>query len=305
MYFLDNNFKTYYFKLNNDFKVNYQYISGKPKNIDKLLSPIVSKGKFSIFPISNEDNLTFATETNEYIYYLQLINDMKNKGMEELQHGKPLIHLTKESLFPLFYYYEIKSRDYINININVKINVHNENVVDNYPVSVYILDEDTLERKKAGEYVLFPPSFKGNYSGAFEISFLEINKKLEIYEQYLLIGVKNNLKHIYLDSFVVEILVKENEQNDKFFLPKNEYIIETFTDKNNTFREVNQYYIPNPEENISQAVIELSSNYDHTNVTFWDNIIYQYSNKAGFQKFTINKTNSRTIGNHKIKIQKK
>ena len=284
-FYLDNFSKKYFFSLNNDFKGNYQYISGKPGNINNYLSMIISKGKFSIFPILNNDNITIFTEHNEFIYYIQLIHDMGDKGIQELKQKRPLIHLSKEPIFPLFYYYKLKSKNYINININTK--VLNKSLTNKFPSSLYVLDADTFQRKKAGEYVQFPPAIRSNYSEAFEMSFLEVIKKLKKNEEYLLISVNTQIKKIRVDFFVVELLVKDYEQNNKFFLPMNEYIIESFNGTNNTMREINQYYLPKPEKNLNQAVIELSANYLETNINFRNDIIYNTFISGGFQKFII------------------
>ena len=119
------------------------------------------------------------------------------------------------------------------------------------------------------------------------MSFLEVIKKLKKNEEYLLISVNTQIKKIRVDFFVVELLVKDYEQNNKFFLPMNEYIIESFNGTNNTTREINQYYIPKPEKNLNQAVIELSANYPETNIIFRNDIIYNTFISGGFQKFII------------------
>jgi len=73
---------------------------------------------------------------------------MLNKGIEELKQGKPIIQMTKNPIFPLYYYYKIKNENYANININVKIDNNNISNKDNFYISGYIVDEDKIERKK-------------------------------------------------------------------------------------------------------------------------------------------------------------
>ena len=147
IYYIDNSNKTYYFKLKNDYIGNYQYISGDSEINENNLSSIGSKGKLTIFPVYNEYNMTFSTNASEFIYYIQLINNMLNKGIEELKQGKPIIQMTKNPIFPL-YYYKIKNENYANININVKIDNNNISNKDNFYISGYIVDEDKIERKK-------------------------------------------------------------------------------------------------------------------------------------------------------------
>ena len=147
IYYIDNSNKTYYFKLKNDYIGNYQYISGDSEINENNLSSIGFKGKLTIFPVYNEYNMTFSTNASEFIYYIQLINNMLNKGIEELKQGKPIIQMTKNPIFPL-YYYKIKNENYANININVKIDNNNISNKDNFYISGYIVDEDKIERKK-------------------------------------------------------------------------------------------------------------------------------------------------------------
>ena len=148
IYYIDNSNKTYYFKLKNDYIGNYQYISGDSEINENNLSSIGFKGKLTIFPVYNEYNMTFSTNASEFIYYIQLINKMLNKGIEELKQGKPIIQMTKNPIFPLYYYYKIKNENYANININVKIDNNNISNKDNFYISGYIVDEDKIERKK-------------------------------------------------------------------------------------------------------------------------------------------------------------
>ena len=93
IYYIDNSNKTYYFKLKNDNIGNYQYISGDSEINENKLSSIGFKGKLTIFPVYNEYNMTFSTNASEFIYYIQLINNMLNKGIEELKQGKPIIQI--------------------------------------------------------------------------------------------------------------------------------------------------------------------------------------------------------------------
>ena len=72
-------------------------------------------------------------------------------------------------------------------------------------------------------------------------------------------------------------------------------MIETIDGKNNITRNINQYYIPKPDGNISKVVIELSTKSDDIIINFNDDIENHKSIISGFIKFRITKCNSDII----------
>ena len=296
MFYLNNFNKTHPFNLKNSFSGNYQFIRGSSGIPNDKFSFINFKGRLISLHIDNSMRIKMSTITDEFIYYLQLIHNIKIEDLKELKQGKPLIEFTDKKLFPLYYYYKIYNKEFINININIKISEHYEFVRKDYPIKGYILNEDLINRKMNGEFVDIPTPYIGNYSDAYGIGFLQINKKCNSNDtQYLLIELGENQKDEKNFFLYVEIMVKEYDNNIGFFLPQNKYFIDTFDDAKDGKRQVNQYSIFNPEGNKIQPIIEFSSDYNDITLNFSNNIIYSVDYSTGFQRFTIREDINETI----------
>ena len=313
MFFLNQYNKTHKFNLKNSFAGNYQYISGDSGIPDDYLTSPNLKGKLITFHFENPFSLDTKTITNEYTYYLQLIHKMKKDDVEELKQGKPLIQLTNKSFETLAYYYKIANKDYINVNVNIKINEENKSdkYNSNYTIQGYIINEDKINRKFNGEYIEIPKPYIGKYSDAYGIGFLQVNEiinetnKMETQYLYVLLvnndkSNQNNSSEIYL-----EILAKEYDKNNDLYLPQTEYFIDTFDDAKDGIREFNKYSIFNPEGNTLRPVIELSSQYSDINIEFEDADICKKENiLTGFWSYTICENKNVTIY-FKVKSSKK
>ena len=301
MFYLENFRKFHHFKLKNSFLGNYLFISGDSgKEVDYFSSPSF-KGKHITFHVENGTE-NYSTVNKEYIYCIQLKPNLQIEEITELEQGKPLVQFTDMIYFPLYYYYQIHNKDYINININFKLSEHNKTTIKNYTINGYILNEESIIRKKNGEHIEMPNPIEGKYSDAYGLGFLQVNQKFEkkgankIHYLLIVLEKKDNLKdEPNLPFFFVEIVLKEYDNNNGFFLPKNEYIVDTFDDENNNIRKINQYNISNPEGNEIQLVVEFSSQYSDTEIEFINVSSSEEDNKSGFRKFVINEENIDTI----------
>ena len=280
MFYLNNFNKTHYFKLKNSFSGNYQFISGASGIIEDMFSFSNFKRKLISLAITKNFILNIATITEEFIYYFQLIHNLKSQEIKELKQGKPLVEFIKKPRYPILYYYKINNNEYINVNINFKINDHNESLIKNYSAKGYILDEDKIIKKINGEYIEIPDPYEGKYSDAYGIGLLQVNKQMTEKEingtKYLLFLIEktSNQNEKTSPYFYVEIMVKEYDEKNGFFLPQNGYFLDTFDDAKNGIREVNQYSIFNPEGTFIQPVFELSSQYSDIKINFTNNITY-------------------------------
>jgi hypothetical protein len=90
-------------------------------------------------------------------------------------------------------------------------------------------------------------------------------------------------------------MVNEYDKINGFFLPQNEYFIDTFDDAEKGIRESNQYSIFNPEGNAVQPIIELSSQYSDIKINFKTNISYETDSATGFLRYSINEDINETI----------
>jgi len=306
MFFLNNYNKTHNFNLKNSFSANYQFISGTSGMPDNILTSPNIKGKLITFYIKDKYSFKAMTKTNEYIYYLQLMQKLQVEDFEELKQGKPSIQLIDFSFSSLYYYYKISNKDYINVNVNIKINEDYKSDIynSNYTIEGYILNEDKVKRRLNGEFIEIPASYKGKYSDAYGIGFLQVNKKImekeKMDNQYLFIVLENkdyiNQNHSNPSEYFLEILAKEYDEHNELYLPQNEYFIDTFDDAKDGIRNFNKYSIFNPKGDSIQPVIELSSQYKNINIDFEGvNICKKESSSTGFWSYTICESNNVTI----------
>ena len=300
MFYLNNFTKIYKLNLKNSFLGDYQYISGDSGIPGDIYSYKNFKRKLISFHLKRKMVINITTVTNEFIYYFQFVHNFLRNEIRELEQGKPLVEFTNKSYFPLFYYYKILNKNYINANINYKINDHNESFAKNYPASVFIINEVEIIKRLNGERIETTTPFIGKYSDAYGIGLVQVNKILTEKEkndtQYLFIVLYNGgEKNVYSpENFFVEIMVNEYDEKNGFFLPQNEYFIDTFDDAEKVIRDANQYSIFNPEGSI-QSVIELSSEYSDIKINFINNITYKTDFSTGFQRFIINEEVNETI----------
>ena len=97
---------------------------------------------------------------------------------------------------------------------------------------------------------------------------------------------------------MVELVTKEYN-TDKYFMPVNQYIIETFDDKNGTIRGKNQYHINIMNRENAQILIEMSPEYNDIDIEF-DNIEKDHLDISinpitGFKKYRINYCSSNNV----------
>ena len=294
MFYLNNFTKIYKLNLKNSFLGDYQYISGDSGIPGDIYSYKNFQRKLITFHLNRKMVINITTVTNEFVYYFQFAHNLLRNEIRELEQGKPLVEFTNKNYFPIYYYYKIVNKTYINANINYKINDHNESFIKSYPAFVYIINENEIMKKLNGERIETTTRFIGKYSDAYGIGLVQVNKILTEKEkndtQYLLIELYRGggEKNVYSpENFFVEIMVNEYDEKNGFFLPQNEYFIDTFDDAEKVIRDANQYSIFNPEGSI-QPVIELSSEYSDIKINFTNNITYKTDFSTGFQRFIIN-----------------
>ena len=194
---------------------------------------------------------------------------MRNKGITEIKLGEARNQVMETGYFPLYYYLKIKNKDYINIDVNLRLNSYDDSVMkNNFNIKGYLLDEETIKRKINGEYIQLSEHLEGKYSNKFKVGLLKVNQKKK-YEKdtYLLIEIENKDSPIINCSFLVGIVTKEYYQ-DVYFMPINQYIIETFNGKNKSIRDKNKYHIYINQKNNSQLLIELSPEYNNIELNF-------------------------------------
>ena len=314
MFFINDMTKKTLFDVKNNYVFNYQHINGFQLNVNFSIWKNETfegsrnfKGKPMAISINSGSKfITFSPnyyydDDNDYVYYIKLVYDMKNKGIEEIKSGEVISYLISGDHFPLYYYFKLKNNTHINVDINLRLNSYNETLLQNdFDITGYILDEDTMKRKINGEYIQLKDPYEGYYSNAFKVGLLQINKELKEKSQnnnkYIMIEIKNKASIKIIDYLLVELSTKEyNNNKDSYFLPVNQYTLQTFDEVNNIFvRNENKYYLSSDDKRSDQVLIELSSAYDDITIKFdkKSNVNFTYDCFRGFKKYRVyNATN--------------
>jgi len=283
MFYLNQFNTTCLYKLKNRYTLIYKYIYGKLYyngwvyvsylNFRKFYSSRNFRGKpFALDINSKTNNITFGINSGDFLFVFSLEYNMQNKGIIEVKSGEARSQIIENGYFPLYYYLKIKDKNYINIDVNLRLNSFDSSVMkNNFDIKGYLLDEDTIKRKINGEYIKLTEPINGFYSNKFKIGLLELNREKK-YEpnNYLLIEIQNIDSSFINSNLLVEIVSKEYYQ-DVYFMPIGSYIIETFDDKNNTIRDKNKYHIYANQRGESQILIELSPEYNDIDLNFTKN----------------------------------
>ena len=308
IYYLDHSNKIANFKLgSNNYLFNYQFICGETGFLYNSLPYFeyiyMSQTFFGlplIFPLNSDNShqYLFSTNSSMHIFNFQPIYNMKSKGIEEVKEGEPLTQILNEIIFPIYYYIKIKGNGFINMDVNLRlINYALSELNSNYNITGYIVDYDIINKKVNGENVELDKfeSFSGNYIKSFGFGFLQVRKYIDNNktDKYILIEINNVEKRDinFSESYsIMEISAKKYVKNSIYTLPTNKYLLETFDDENNTFRDNNDYKIFNHKGNTLQTLIEISTESKEINITFSENISYFEDKEfnTGFKKYIIN-----------------
>ena len=307
MFYIDNSTKINNFRLKNNYTFNYQYLHGYSGDLNFSFLPIQTfegsrnyRGKPMATSInSSTESINVTTDHDEYIYFIKLVYNMRNKGIEKIESGEIKSYLIKDDHFPLYYYFKIKNNSYINVDINLRLNSYNESLLQNdFEINGYILDEDTIKRKINGEYIQLKDLYEGSYSHSFKIGLLQINKNNTLNnnnDNYILIEIKNK-EETQINSYLLVELVTKEYSTDEYFLPINHYIMQTFDGEYNQVSDENKYFISSKEIGDGQILIEISSAYN-TTIKFNNSQEFDcnLTHSNGFSKYRINNTESNNI----------
>ena len=316
--YLDNSTKINNIKCPKDTFLKYQFIYGDSgiynysiKKYDYIKISQNFKGKSFALPLDRD--FSFFTNNSKHIFYYQLISALQVQEIEEVKAGETLIRVLTEYYFPIYYYIKIKNKNYVNMDVNIGFKMYNENFMypcDKFTIKGYIINEKILNHMIMDEFAIIDKSIIANYSDAFGIGFLEVNQKIDnTTENYLLIEIGYSEGRMFYQNSIssVEISYKEfdeNNNNTNYSLPVNKYIIESIYGINNETRNENKYCIYKAENCENPILIEISTEYNDTEIIFEDGLLSYNLNEnekeKGFKKYLINNTNNGII-NFKVK----
>ena len=300
--------KTYLFRLKNDYTFITKYIYGSNTSRLVMSIPFIYydhndfnrnfRGKpFAINIGNTTKNISFHMgNKGESIFVFKLEYLSKNKGVIEIKPGEVRSQLIENIYFPLYYYLKLKNDNNSKIDVNLRINSYDESIIENeFEIKGYLMDEDIIKRKINGEYIQYTKSIPGIFLNQFKIGMLEVCRNTNDSNNYLLIEIKKIDKHEMDTYLLVEIITKEINQ-ETYFMPINQYLIETFNNANETIRDINKYHIlVNQLGNINtQVMIQISPNYDDIEIVFINErnpndskFNYTVKYETGFKKYII------------------
>ena len=299
--------KTCIYRVKNNYTLIYKYIYGSPQyngwvhvsflNYNKFFSNRNFRGKpFAVDVDSSTDTIYHAIKLGELLFVFKLEYIMRNKGITEIKSGETRSQILESGVFPLYYYLKLKNEDYNNIDVNLRLNSFDDSVMkNNFNIRGYLLDEDTIKRKINGEYIQLNNPINGYYSNKFKVGLLEVNQNKTDDNNYLLIEIVN-IELRKINSYLLVELVTREYHQEVYFMPINQYIIETFDDKNNFTRAENKYQIYVSQRANSQVMIELSPEYNDIELNFTSETLNSkdfncvVNPVTGFKKYRIYKT---------------
>ena len=111
-------------------------------------------------------------------------------------------------------------------------------------------------------------SIPGNYLSTFKIGLLQVNRPILENKKYILIEIANNEQN-YINSYLLVQLIVKEYNNEIYFMPVNHYIIETFDGDNNETLVENKYYLCSEDKgSYDQVLLEMSSGFDDIEIKF-------------------------------------
>ena len=304
LYYLFDITKNFNYNLKHNYILNYKYIGGyvgminlnifKSDFKNRMFLTRNFRGKPIGIQVSDKaKNMSFTGFSSfYYIFYMKLNYKIKANRIEEVISGETKSAIMTEGHFPLYYYLDLKKKTNINVDINIRLNSYDDSLLRNdFEIKGYIVGEDIIQRKIKGEYIDFKgyENILGTFIESYNFGLLQINKNYINENDFILISITNKDKEYFNSSLLVEIV--NNEYPEKYFMPINQYIFESFDINKTNARNVNNYIIDINDKYDSNTTIfvEFSPNYQDLKLTFddKDNIDFLYFTTGGFQKYRI------------------
>ena len=247
------------------------------------------RGKPIAIELTSEKRMEFWCFVYEFVFFLQLSYNSKNKEIEEINEKETKSVIMENGYFPLYYYLNITEKNNVNIDISVRLNSYDLNMMqNNYDIKGYLVDEDSIKRKIRGEHITLrdDDAILGTYSECYNFGYIQITQDHINDDDYLLISIANKDQTKIETYFLVEIVC--DEHLFRYFMPINQYIIETtHKDTNQYYLNINDIYHYARQEN-SSILVEFSPNYEDLQLNFeQDHLIVRDFYTTGFHKYRI------------------
>ena len=309
IFYLYNITKVCHYYLKHNYTLNYKWINGyngicnfNLKDLNFTFFSRNFRGKPVGLEVSEKTtNMTFIESNfSDYVFYMQLKYNIRNKGIEEVISGETKSELMVKGHFPLYYFIKLKNKENVCVDINIRLNSFNVTLLKNeFEIKGYFVDENIIKSKIRGEYIDLneDDAVSGIFIESYKFGFLQMNTKNTSDKEYILISITNKYKTIFDSLFLVEIINNEYSK-EYYFMPINQYIFETFDINETSMRIVNLYSIDTNDmmNNESTILVEFSPNYNDITLNFEnnENITYNHNNVYGFQKYRISPSQNKS-----------
>ena len=295
------------FSLKHNYILNYKWISGikglidlnmfnSPNKNRMYLSKNLREKTFGIQISEKTQNIGFNAIDKEFIFYLKLNYKIIANGTEEVILDGTKSEIIKEGQFPLYYYLNLKNQTKINVDITIRINSYEESLLkNNFEIRGYLVEENVIKRKERGEFIDFTglEYCDGTFIEGYNTGLLQINKNNINEEKYILIKITNKDKEYFNSILLIEIV--NNQYSERYLMPINQYIIQSFNINQTSARNVNNYIIDINDklDNETNVLVEFSPNYRDLKLTLDESsdIDFISFTTGGFQKYRIKRSN--------------
>ena len=290
------------FNLKYNYTLTYKHVGGwiggiklNYANFQDIFSTRNFRGKPIVIQITDKKIMKFWCLYYDFSFYLKLNYNMRNKGIEEITSEETRSEIIIGGYFLLYYYLNVTNKHDVNIDINIRLNSYDPEVLqNNFEIKGFIVDEDSIKRKLRGEYIVLTDedAILGSYMESYHFGYIQINKEYINNNDYVLIRIENKNQTRIDTYFLVEIVV--NEYQDRYFMPVNQYLIESFTSNYYLTKNVNKYYLDInnmyniPDQKNSSVLVEFSPNYNDLYLNFETNgLVTKDKIATGFYKYRI------------------
>ena len=322
MYFIYK--KTIYlnYTLNHYYRLTYKWIEGWVGDIHLNLKGFQEeiyftrnfRGKPASVQIYNETKNMSIHTNYEFAFNVKMTYNMKNRGVEEIYSGEIKSEIMINGYFPLYYYLNLNKKTNVDLDIYIRLNSYDMSLLkNNFEINGYILNEDKINKIMNGEYMILQDysPITGNYTEIYGYGFLQINRnQINGDGKYILISISNKDKKFFNSYLLVEVIYKEHFNDSLlYFMPINQYLLETFGQNDSSISSVNKYQIAinnryhRFRHHYSEVLVEFSPNYEDLILNFEiedddDNFTCQVLPVNGFKKYRIiNTTKNQLVFN--------
>jgi hypothetical protein len=244
------------------------------------------KGKPISIPLSEIDFIRVNESNYYFLFHIKLKYEMRLE-IAEVNYGESRSELILNKNGPFFYLIKFSKNEYLDVNLRI-INhrdYESRNMTTNFILEGYLLSLNSTKRIMNGEIIELKNGTNGTYDSNYKNGLLQVNKTNDI--DYLLIRIIGiGFEYIQNTKLLIEVISLEQNKDNNFILPINQYVMNSFNLENN--KTSISYFLQIDNSSDSLPIIEFSSNYNDTTIDFSPKIVFEsVKDYPGIKKFRI------------------